>query len=122
MKEASHLTKDAMSSPGTEKDSEVVRAARVVEWLKAELVGGTANTLRGIAQGHEEVIVEGLSDTIIHTYLLGRRLGISPTRLDLRIINKLDVHIKHEHQLEKWYGDLSVIAEHMSGREGREPV
>lgn len=118
MKEALSPAWSGNPAQNPDRETEVVRAARVIEWLKAELVGGVACTLRGIAHGHEEAIVEGLADTILHTYLLARRLGISPARLDLRVENKLTVNISQGHQLERWYGDLSFLAGHIAARAG----
>lgn len=118
MREGSSAWTGSSPAQHPDREAEVVRAARVIEWLKAELVGGVACTLRGIAHSHEDAIVEGLADTILHTYLLARRLGISPARLDLRVENKLSLNISQGHQLERWYGDLSCLSGHLAARAG----
>ncbi len=93
-------------------DNEVVRAARVLEWLKAELVAGVGNVMRASARGREDVLVDGLADLIMQAYLLARRLGINWTRLEMRIEDRLRQNIDGEHQLEQWYGDLTALANH----------
>lgn len=110
---AQEVGRRAMSRP-----SDVARNARTLEWLKAELAGGVAASLRGMARGDAEAILDGLSDVLIYCYLLARRLGVHLQRVDLRAHHKLAVNVGANHQLEQWYGDLSAVAGHLESRIG----
>lgn len=106
--------------PAPNRDSEVARAARILEWLKAELVAGTAGVLRAAVRGREDVLLDSLADLVMHVYLLARRLGLNWTRLEMRVEEKLRLNIADEHQLEQWYGDLTALEKHFRLR-GRWP-
>lgn len=100
---------------------DVVRSARALEWLKAELAAATAYSFRGMARGDAEATLDALSDVLLHSYLIARRLGINLKRLDMRAAHKLAVNIGARHQLEEWYGDLSAVARHLESRAGAGP-
>ncbi len=101
--------------------SDVARTARALEWLKAELAAAIAYSLRGMARGDQEATLDALSDVLLHSYLIARRLGINLKRLDMRAAHKLAVNIGAKHQLEEWYGDLSAVARHLEPRVGIRP-
>ncbi len=60
-----------------EKDVDLARRAKVIEWLKTEVVDHVAHLLKGIWEGSHVKIVDGLASLISSGYILGRRLGIS---------------------------------------------
>ena len=51
------------------------------------------------------------------TYLLAKRLGISFNEIDYRIKEKTSLGIKEDHSIEKWYGDLTNLKNHIENRE-----
>jgi hypothetical protein len=94
-------------------DLDITKKVRLVEWLKAELLNGVAALQRALFRKEEDAMLESLADTIITAYLLARRLGFSFARLEGKIAGKLRVNIEEQHQVEKWYGDLSALLEHL---------
>lgn len=106
--------------PPEKGNADVVRAARSLEWLKAELLVGTASLYRSLSRGgkDEDELLDHLADMLLHTYLLSRRLGIGLPRLDMRVTRKLSINVATGHQLEEWFGDLSAVSEHLSEHRG----
>lgn len=104
--------------PPEKASADIARAARSVEWLKAELLMGMASLYQSLSRGgkDEEEFLDNLADALLHTYLLSRRLGISLPRLDMRVTRKLAINIAAGHQLEEWFGDLSALSDHLSDR------
>ncbi|NPV26764.1 MAG: hypothetical protein HPY81_04745 [Firmicutes bacterium] len=101
------------------REFNITRNIRVIEWLKAELVEAVAALFKGMLKGSEEAIVDGLASILITAYILGRRVGISFSRLDLMIQTKLKLSIHEAHEVEKWYGDLSALYEYLVNNKKR---
>jgi hypothetical protein len=101
---------------GNGKEMDVARKAKIMEWLKTEMIEEMAQLYRGLWEGRQAKIVDGLASLIVSSYLLARRLGVSYRELDDAIIEKLKTHKQDNHQLEQWYGDLSSLERHLDGR------
>jgi hypothetical protein len=99
-----------------EKDVDLAKRAKVIEWLKTEIVDGAARLLKAVWEGNQSRIVDALASLISCAYILGRRLGISFRSLDEAIVEKMKKHKGEGHQLEDWYGDISSLDEHISKR------
>lgn len=100
---------------------DVARNARTVEWLKAELAGGLAGTFRAMWRGRSDAVTESLAGVIMLAYLLARRLGVSYSQLDNKLLGYLRTNIEEGHEIEEWYGDLSALAGHWHQRRGGLP-
>jgi hypothetical protein len=92
------------------------RNIRVVEWLKSDLLTSVANLYKAMLRGSEEKLLDALSGIIITCYILGRRLGLSYSRLDMRVEAKLRQGIDEDHEVEKWYKDLSHLLTHLTDK------
>lgn len=101
---------------GSGKDMDVARRAKIIEWLKTEMIEEMAQLFRGLWEGRQTRIVDGLASLIVSSYLLARRLGVSYRELDDTVLEKLKTHKRDHHQLEEWYGDLSSLERHLDGR------
>ncbi len=99
-----------MSHP---KEIDIARGIRMIEWLKAELVDGLATLFRALVKNSGEMVGDALATIIMTCYFLGKRLGLGFNQLDQRIKEKLRSHLEAEHQLEKWYGDISGLLHYM---------
>ncbi|NTZ16087.1 hypothetical protein EXW96_00345 [Paenibacillus sp. JMULE4] len=99
-----------------DRDVDLAKRAKIIEWLKTELVDQMAHLLKGIWEGSHHRIVDGLASLIAYCYILGRRLGISLRNLDEVILDKMKKHREEGHQLEEWYGDISALEEHLRKR------
>ncbi len=93
---------------------DVIKNFRTIEWLKSEILTSIASLYEILATGEEntkEDMEDLLSNIILLSYLLGRRLGLDYEDINLNLKNKIKLNIVKDHQIEKWYGDLSQLLE-----------
>jgi len=107
-----------------EKEIDITRNIKIIEWLKSELLTELADLFRTLAGGAREelheVVGEILSNIILISYLLGRRLGISYNAIELKIQNKIKLGLVENHDVEKYYGDLSELSRHLGSNRRKE--
>ena len=100
-----------------QKEIDITRNIKVIEWLKTELLTDVAELFKalihGVKEDTEDFIAETISNLILICYLLAKRLGIGYNTIDLKIENKLKLGILEGDKLEKYYGDLSELSKHM---------
>ena len=100
-----------------EKEIDITRNIKLIEWLKSELLTDLANLFRVLAKGVREetrdAITDILSNIILISYLLGRRLGINYNAVELKIQGKIKLGLVEDHEVEKYYGDLSELSKHL---------
>lgn len=94
----------------------VTKNITAIEWLKAEMLGEVAALFKAIITASEERIVGALATIIITAYVLAKRLGIGFATVDTQIEQRLQHNINDQHELEKWYGDLSSLLVYMEKR------
>ncbi len=97
---------------------DIARNVRTIEWLKAELVGGVSALFKALIRNSEEAILDALANVVVASYLLGKRLGIPFSRLDLKIESKVAANITKAHEIEQWYGDFSAFRRYLDERTG----
>ena len=98
------------------EEIDVVKSHRVIEWLKAELVGSVGGLFKAIIGGGDDLVTDCLARIITSTYLLGRRLGLSFSKIDMKIEQNLRSSIAVDHEIEEWYGDLSALTAYVEGK------
>jgi len=96
------------------QENSIAKNIKVIEWLKADILASLSAVFKGMAKGSEEKILDALASLIITTYVLGRRLGITFARLDFKIQSKLRKNIEEDHEVERWYGDLTELLHYLS--------
>lgn len=100
-----------------DKDIDITRNIKMIEWLKSELLTDLANLYKTLVNGLKEDIHDSISETlsniILIAYLLGRRLGISYNAIEMKVESKVKLGLIEEHDVEKYYGDLSELAKHL---------
>lgn len=98
------------------QETDITRNIRVIEFLKSELLTTVAslyqNLLKGTKVG-QDIILDILANLVLVTYLLGKRLGITYSLIDAKIMEKIRIGMIEEHETEKWYGDLSDLNEYL---------
>ncbi|WP_199616931.1 MazG-like family protein [Paenibacillus alkalitolerans] len=99
-----------------DKEMDVAKKAKVIDWLKTEMLDQIAHLFRGLWEGKQEKIADSLASLVVSCYVLARRIGLSYRDLDQAIADKIRAHAEEEHQLEQWYGDMSALERHMDGR------
>lgn len=96
------------------KDIDIIKNMRTVEWLKAQLLGTVSNLYTTLVNG-EENTVENLEDLIsnvvLESLLLGKRLGLSYEGIIGALRDNVKINLIEEHKIERWYGDLSILLE-----------
>ncbi len=100
-----------------EKEIDITRNIKLIEWLKSELLTELADLFRVLSTGAREEMYEAvseiLSNIILVSYLLGKRLGISYNAIEIKIHNKVKLGLVENHDVEKYYGDLSEMSRHL---------
>ncbi len=98
---------------------DITRNIKIIEWLKSELLTDIANLFKALVNGMREEVSDSLADTlaniILISYLLGKRLGIGYRTIETKIDNKIRLGLVENHDVEKYYGDLSELAKHLNG-------
>ncbi|KKO54381.1 hypothetical protein XI25_07275 [Paenibacillus sp. DMB20] len=102
--------------PNMPKDLDVAKRAKVIEWLKTELVDNVSRLFKALWEGSTTKVGDSLASLMMSSYILGRRLGMSYRDLDDLLIEKLKKHKQEGHQLEDWYQDISTLEEHLRKR------
>lgn len=98
------------------KELDVAKRAKVIEWLKTEMLDQVSRLFKALWEGSTARISDSLASLIMSSYILGRRLGISFRDMDDLLIEKLRKHRQEGHQLEDWYQDISALEDHMRKR------
>jgi len=91
------------------QESDIVKTMRLIEGLKADLINNIGALYQAMAQNSEVAIKEALARLIIHSYVLGKRLGIGFADLDETIEHKLNDASKNNDALENRFGDFSKL-------------
>ncbi len=98
------------------KDLDVAKRAKVIEWLKTEVVDNVSRLFKALWEGSTAKVGDSLASLMMSSYILGRRLGMSYRDMDDLLIEKLKKHKQEGHQLEDWYQDISALEEHLRKR------
>ena len=106
--------------PRENRDVGIAKNVRAIEWLKAEILSRLGQLSRSLLDAEEDAVVESMAAIVSCVYLLARRVGITFSRLDARVDQRLRDSIRSGHQLESWYGDLSALTQYRKekGRDG----
>lgn len=91
---------------------------KMIDFLKCELLNSVSAVFEALFKGTKEgqnMVVEGLANIILVTYSLAKRLGVDFDTIDKKVQERARLHILEEHHLEKWYGDLSSLHQHLKG-------
>lgn len=99
-----------------ERDLDVATRARMIEWLKTEVVDQMSRLFKAIWDGSTSRVIDSLAGLIASSYILGRRLGIPYRDLDKAIADKLAKLKQEGHQLEDQYRDVTELSEHIRKR------
>ncbi len=96
------------------KDMDIIKNMRAIEWLKSELLTSVAYLYEVLVKGEEDTkenLNDIVSNIVLTTLLLGRRLGLSYEDVFSSLENNIKVNILQQHNIEKWYGDLTELLE-----------
>ena len=102
-----------------DRNTDITKNMKLIEWMKNELLMSVSelfNVFKGVRSA-DEGLQDILANIIMITYLLAKRLGISFNEIDYKIKEKTSLGIKEDHSIEKWYGDLTNLKNHIENRE-----
>lgn len=99
-----------------EKEVDITKNLRLIEWLQAELLGTIAILFKAMLKGSQELILDSLAGIIVTCFVLGKRLGLPFSRLDIKVEDKLASLITEKHQVEIQSGDLSALLKYYRNR------
>lgn len=101
-----------------DREIDITRNIKMIEWLKSELLTDIANLFKILVNGMKQEVHESIADTlsniILISYLLGKRLGLSYNSIEMKVENKIKLGLIEDHDVEKYYGDLSELAKHLN--------
>lgn len=101
---------------GRAGDFDITKNIRLIEWLKSQMLNSVARIFTMLASGakvSQEALASCLGNIIVACYLLGRRLGIHYALIDQTIEDQIRLGIIEENEIEKNYGDLSELQQHL---------
>ena len=91
------------------------RNIRVLEWLKSELLEAVSQLFKSFINNQEELLLLSLAVKLA-VYLLGKRAGINFARVDEQLEIMVQQQLSAGHEVEEWYGDLSLLKQHLDSR------
>ncbi|NLU51521.1 MAG: hypothetical protein GXX10_01465 [Clostridiaceae bacterium] len=96
------------------KGMDITKNMRMIESLKSQLLLAISNLYSEMASETcddiRPVALDTLSDTIIISYLLARRLGLDYLTLEKKITSKIRLGMLQDHETERYFGDLSALS------------
>lgn len=78
--------------------NDLVQSIRLIERLKNGLLQWAAHLFQALYNGPERMILDALSNLVLYCYLLSNRVGISFSRLDQGIQEKVKACLQEEEQ------------------------
>lgn len=96
------------------KEIDIIKNMRTIEWLKSQLLNNVANLFSTLTDGEEntkENLEDIISNLILESLLLGKRLGLNYSSIKSALRDNIKINLIEEHKIERWYGDLSLLLE-----------
>ena len=101
-----------------DKEIDITRNIKIIEWLKGELLHEVAKLFKILVNGMKEEVHDSianvLANIVLISYLLGKRLGISYNAIELKVEKKIKIGLVEQNEVEKYYGDLTELSRHMN--------
>jgi len=91
---------------GKNKELDVAKNLKMVDWLKAELVDSVAELFKALLKNGNDAVADALASIIIICYLLGQRVGVSLLSLDAKIKEKLRITVDNSLDGSNWHKEL----------------
>ncbi|MCK8816645.1 MazG-like family protein [Natroniella sulfidigena] len=98
------------------KKGSITKNLKIIEWLKTELLSNVSLLFKVMIRNNELKLLDIITNVIMITYLLAKRLGYSFEQIDRKLQKKVEANANDKHQIEAWYGDLTELLEHLKDR------
>ena len=95
----------------------ITKNIKLIEWLKTEILKSISELYQILFKGSKDsgqAVTDTIANNILVSYLLARRLGITFTDIDNKIEEKIKIGITDQHEIERWYRDLSELSGHLN--------
>jgi hypothetical protein len=102
--------------PNFHKELDIGKNIKLMEWLKAELLDNVAGLFRAFLKGNETILADYLTNIVIVTYALAKRLGIEYVEIDKQIMEKIEKNVQISATSGQLQEDLSALATHIRKR------
>jgi len=106
-----------------EKEIDITKNIRIIERLKSEMLAEIANLFRTLVNGVtyevHDVLADTLSNIILISYLLGRRLGISYNAIEMKMRNKIRLGLVESIDNDRGGSDLMELSKHLDSSRSR---
>lgn len=105
------------------RDIDIIKNMRTIEWLKAQLLSTVASLYETFANGEEntkENLEDVISKIILESLLLGKRVGLDYDDIKVTLKENIKLNLLEEHKIERWYGDLSNLLEYIEQQDNKE--
>ncbi|TCS80795.1 MazG-like family protein [Tepidibacillus fermentans] len=99
-----------------DRNVQFAKHLKVMEWLKSEILEQVSGLFKGLLHGNEALILDSMASLLLAIYVLARRVGIPFHKLETAVKDKIQEHLKHGHEVEEWYGDLSLLEQYINKR------
>lgn len=96
------------------RDIDIIKNMKTIDWLKSELLNNVALLHSTLVSGEENTkqdLEDVISNIILQSYILGKRLGIDYNDINNALVENIKLNLIEEHKIERWYGDLSSLME-----------
>src|SRR5690554_5489546 len=96
------------------RDIDIIKNMKTIEWLKAQILNTIGSLYTTLASGEEntkENLEDIISNLMLNSLLLGRRLGLDYKDIESALRDNIKINLIEEHKIERWYGDLSELLE-----------
>lgn len=103
------------------EDFDIMGNIKLIENYKNFLLSSVADLFNTMGKGNKasmDEILDELSEIVILSYLLGKRLGVNYAAVDERIIKKLKLGVLDEENVDKEYQDYARLISYI--KEARE--
>lgn len=94
---------------GRNRDIDIAKNLRVIEWLKADLIDNVGALFKSLLRKGDDMTEDALAAIIIICYLLGRRMGVNFSNIDMLIRTKLNNSLGNADEGEQWDTDLLAL-------------
>ncbi|MCK8824551.1 MazG-like family protein [Fuchsiella alkaliacetigena] len=95
----------------------IAQNSKIVKLLKSEVLSSVSHLFRVMLGNSQEKVVDALAALMISIYLLAKRLGISPVKIERKMQENLQDNIDENHEIEECYGDLSYLLNYLRKRD-----
>lgn len=101
------------------KDMDIMKNLKTIEWLKSEILSSVAGLYQILANGEHDMkedIEDLITNTILSSFLLGKRLGLDYDDIGSNLLDKVKLNLIKDHKIEQWHGDLSELLDFLMSR------